>query len=49
MNHKPAETFSTFFNNITQNLKADSNLVEITQKINISDPVLKAAREAVEF
>ena len=39
--HELAETFNTFFSNITQNLKIDSNLVQIPKSINISDPVLK--------
>ena len=43
-NHELAETFNTFFSNITQNLKLDSNLVEITENLNISDPVLKAIK-----
>ena len=30
--------------NITQNLKSDSNLVEITENLNISDPVVKAIK-----
>ena len=41
-NHELAATFDTFFSNIAQNLKLDSNLVEITEKLSISDPVLKA-------
>ena len=44
-NHELAETFNTFFSNITQNLKIDSNLVEITENLNISDPVLKAIKK----
>ena len=43
-NHELAETFNKFFSNITQNLKIDSNLVEITENLNISDPVLKAIK-----
>ena len=35
-NHEQAEIFNTFFSNITQNLKIDSNLVEITQNLNTS-------------
>ena len=31
--------------NITQNLKSDSNLVEITENLNISDPVTKAIKK----
>ena len=38
-NHELAGTFNTFFSNITQNLKIDSNLVE---NFNTSDSVLKA-------
>ena len=41
-NRELAETFNTFFSKITQNLKLDSNLVEITENLNISDHVLKA-------
>ena len=41
-NHELAETFNTFFSNIAKNLKLDSNLVEITENLSISDPVLKA-------
>ena len=44
-NHELAETFNTFFSNTTQNLKIDSNLVEITENLNISDPVLKAIKK----
>ena len=44
-NHELAETFNTFFSNITQNLKLDSNLVEITENLNISDPVIKAIKK----
>ena len=44
-NQELAETFNTFFSNITQNLKVDSNLVEITENLNISDPVLKATKK----
>ena len=44
-NHELAETFNTFFSNITQNLKIDSNLVEITENLNISDSVLKAIKK----
>ena len=44
-NHELAETFNTFFSNITQNLKIDSNLVEIIENLNISDPVLKAIKK----
>ena len=40
-NHQLAETFNTFFSKITQNLRLDSNLVEITENLNISDPVIK--------
>ena len=43
--HELAETFNTFFSNITQNLKLDSNLVEITENLNISDPVIKAIKK----
>ena len=31
--------------NITQNLKIDSNSVEITKNLNTSDPVLKAIKK----
>ena len=44
-NHELAETFSTFFSNIIQNLKIDSNSVEITENLNIYDPVLKAVKK----
>ena len=44
-NHELAETFNTFSNNITQNLKLDSSLVEITENLNISDSVLKAIKK----
>ena len=44
-NHELAETFNTFFCKITQNLKLDSNLVEITENLNISDPVIKAIKK----
>ena len=44
-NHQLAETFNTFFSNITQNLKIDSNLVKVTENLNISDPVLKAIKK----
>ena len=30
---------------MTQNLKLDSNLVKITENLNISDPVLKAIKK----
>ena len=43
-NQELAETFNSFFSNITQNLKIDSNLVEITKSLNISDPVLKTPK-----
>ena len=39
-NHELAETFNIFFSNITQNLQIDSNLVEITENLSISDPIL---------
>ena len=41
-NHELDQTFNTFFSNITQNLKLDRNLVEITENLNIFYPVLKA-------
>ena len=44
-NHELAEAFNTFFSNITQNLKLDSNLVEITENLNISDPFLKVIKK----
>ena len=44
-NHELAQTFNTFFSNITQNLKIDSNLEEITENLNISDSVLKAIKK----
>ena len=43
-NNELAEIFNTFFSNITQNLKLDSNFVEITENLNISDPVIKAIK-----
>ena len=43
--HELAETFNTFFSNITQNLRIDSNLVEITENFNTPDPVLKAVKK----
>ena len=44
-NHEPAETFNTFFSNITQNLNIDRNLVEIRQTFNTSDPVSNTIKE----
>ena len=44
-NHELAGTFNTFFSNITQNLKLDSNLVEITENFNTSDPVIKGIKK----
>ena len=44
-NHELAETFNTFFSNITQSLKIDSNLVESTKNLNISGPVLRAIQK----
>ena len=44
-NRELAETFKPFFINITQNLKIDSNLVEITENLSTSDPVLKAVKK----
>ena len=44
-NHELSETFNIFFSNITKNLKLDSNLVEITENLNISDPVTKAIKK----
>ena len=44
-NQKLAETINTLFSNITQNLRTDSNLVEITQNLNTSDPALKAMKK----
>ena len=44
-NHKLAEIFNTFLGNITQNLRIDSDVVEFTKSLNISDPVLKAIRK----
>ena len=44
-NHELAETFNTFFSKITQNLKLDRNLVEITENLNISDLVIKAIKK----
>ena len=44
-NHELAETFNTFFSKITQNLILDSNLVEITENLNISDPVRKTIKK----
>ena len=43
-NHELAETFNTFFSDITQDLKVDSNLVEITENLNTSIPILKAIK-----
>ena len=37
-NHGLVATFKSFFSSTTQNLKFDSNLVEITENLNISDP-----------
>ena len=44
-NHELAESFNTFFSNITQNLKIDGNLVEITENLNTSNPVLKVIKK----
>ena len=44
-NHELAETFNTFFSNTTHNLKIDSDLGEITEDLNIFDPVLKAIKK----
>ena len=44
-NHELAETFNSFFSNITQNLKINSNLVEITENLNTSDLVSKALKK----
>ena len=44
-NHELADTFNNFYSNITRNLKIDSNLVEITENLNIFDPVLKAIKK----
>ena len=44
-NDELAETFNTFFSNITQNFKLDSNLVEIIGNLNISDPAIKAIKK----
>ena len=44
-NHELAETFNTFFSNITKNLKLDSNLVEIKENLNIPYPVIKAIKK----
>ena len=43
-NHELAEIYNTLFSNKTQNLKIDSDFVEITKNLNISDPVLKAIK-----
>ena len=48
-NHELAENFNTVFSNITQNLKADRNLVEITQNLNTSDPVLKVIKKYEKY
>ena len=48
-NHELAETFNTFFSNITQNLKVDSNLESITENLNISGPVLKAIKKYEKY
>ena len=45
INHELAETFNIFYSNITQHIKIDRNLLEITQDLNTSDPVLKAIRK----
>ena len=42
INYELAETFNIFFSNITQNIQIDSNILEITQDFNTSDPVSKA-------
>ena len=44
-NHKLAETFNTFFKNITQNLEKDSNFVKIAENFSTSDPVLKTIKK----
>ena len=44
-NPELAQTFNTFFSNITQNIQVDSNLVEITKNLKSSDPVLKAIKK----
>ena len=44
-NHELVETFNNFFSNITQNLKINSNLVEITENLNISGPAFKALKK----
>ena len=43
-NHRLAATFNSFFSSTTQNLKFDSNLVEITENLNISEPAIKAIK-----
>ena len=45
INHELAETLNIFYSNITQHIKIDRNLLEITQDLNTSDPVLKAIRK----
>ena len=44
-NHELAETFNNIVSNITQSLKFDSNLAEITENLNICDPVLKEIKK----
>ena len=46
---KLAGNFNTFYSNITQNLKIDGNLVEITQNLNTTDPVLKAIKKPEKY
>ena len=44
-NHELAKAFNTFFSKVTENLKLDSNLVEITENLNISDYVIKVIKK----
>ena len=44
-NQELPETFTTFFSNITQNLKIDNNFIVITQNLNTSDSVLKGMKK----
>ena len=45
VNQELAGSFNTFYYSITRNLKIDSNLVEITQNLNTTDPNLKVIKK----
>ena len=45
VNQELAGSFNTFYCSITRNLKTDSNLVEITQNLNTTDPNLKVIKK----